>query len=39
MDPVSGCDGIWEVFCSSQSKSDLSSVEKCVERIDILPVD
>ena len=34
-----GCDGIWKVFCCSQSKSDLSSVEKCVERIDILPVD
>ena len=34
-----GCDGIWKVFYCSQSKSDLSSVEKCVERIDILPVD
>ena len=34
-----GCDGIWKVFCCSQSKSDLSSVEKYVERIHILPVD
>lgn len=34
-----GCDGIWKVFCCSQSKFDLSSVEKCVERIHILPVD